>query len=84
MILHTKLHKRHNFLSFHRVRESIAAGILSFIFIPSNINPAHILSKHWSHQKVKITVRALLFYEVDKSNMFDEDTITSTISYGEC
>jgi hypothetical protein len=40
----TKLHKRHTALSFHRVREAIAAGVLAFYHIPGTINPAHILS----------------------------------------
>ena len=78
MIPHAKLHKRRDFLSFHRVRVSIAARILNFILIPSNINPADILSKHWSYHKVKIILRASLFYEGDTSNMFNEDTIQST------
>ena len=33
MQLDAKLHKRHTMLSFHRVREAIAAGILSFYFL---------------------------------------------------
>jgi hypothetical protein len=41
-----KLHKRHTALSFHRVREAIAAGVLAFYHIPGTINPADILSKH--------------------------------------
>jgi hypothetical protein len=31
MQLNAKLHKRHTMLSFHHVREAIAAGILGFI-----------------------------------------------------
>ena len=41
-----KLHKRHIALSWHRVRESIAAKILHFIHIPGAINPSDMLSKH--------------------------------------
>ena len=45
---HARLHKRHTMLSFHRVREAIAAArILVFAFIPGAENPADILSKHW-------------------------------------
>jgi hypothetical protein len=44
MGLHTKLHKRHTMLSFHRVREAIASGIVGFYFIPGELNPADILS----------------------------------------
>jgi hypothetical protein len=47
MGLHAKLHKRHTMLSFHRVIEFIASGIVGFLFISGEINPADILSKHW-------------------------------------
>jgi hypothetical protein len=46
MQLHAKLHKRYAMLSFHRIREAIASGIVGFFFIPGDINPADILSKH--------------------------------------
>jgi hypothetical protein len=46
MQLNAKLHKHHTMLSFHRVREAIAAGILGFYFLPGEDNPADILSKH--------------------------------------
>jgi hypothetical protein len=37
-----KLHKRHSFLTLHRVREAIAAKMIAFIHIDGRINPAHI------------------------------------------
>ena len=43
---HSKLHKRHNALSFHRVQESITAEICRFHHIRSEKIPADILSKH--------------------------------------
>ena len=46
MTPHAKIHKRHVALSFHRVREAIAAKIIRYHFIIGNINPANILSKH--------------------------------------
>jgi hypothetical protein len=49
MQLHAKLHKRHTMLSFHCVREAIASGIVGFFYIPGDINPADILSKHWGY-----------------------------------
>ena len=49
MNIDAKLHKRHNALSFHRVRESIAAGICCFIHLPGKYNHADILSTHWSY-----------------------------------
>ena len=52
MTPHAKIHKRHVALSFHRVREAIAAKIVSYYFIPGEINPADILSKHWGYTQV--------------------------------
>ena len=49
---HRKRHKRHAALSFHRVRESIAAKIISYHFIEGKHNPADVLSKHWAHNDV--------------------------------
>ena len=43
---HAKLHKRHVYLSFHRVREAIAAGILTYRYLSGKDNLADILSKH--------------------------------------
>ena len=71
MIPHAKLHKQYNFLSFHRVREAIAARLLKFIFIPSTINPANILSKHWGYEQFKIVLKTLLFYEDDTIELFE-------------
>ena len=51
--IHAKLHKRHTALSFHRVREAIASKYVTFNFIPGSINPADVLSKHWSYNWVK-------------------------------
>jgi hypothetical protein len=62
---YSKLHKRHNALSFHRVREAVASGMISIHHIPGNINPADILSKHWAYSKVWNTLRPLLFWQGD-------------------
>ena len=43
---HTKLHKRHDALSFYCPREAIAAKIVGCYFIPREINPFDALSKH--------------------------------------
>jgi hypothetical protein len=42
--IHAKLHKRHNALSFHRVREAIAAKVIGFFHIDGKRNPADISS----------------------------------------
>jgi len=56
-----KLHKRHVALSFHHVREAIAANLVSFIHIEGASNPADIVSKHWDYQQVKDLLQTLLF-----------------------
>ena len=40
------LNKRHNMLSYHRVREAIAAKILEFHWSSPSQNRSEILSKH--------------------------------------
>ena len=63
--LHAKLHKRHNALSFHRVREAVAAKLVSFNYLPGSSNPADILSKHWSHAHIQDRLRLILFWKGD-------------------
>ncbi|CAJ1931198.1 unnamed protein product [Cylindrotheca closterium] len=60
-----KLHKRHDALSFHRVREAVASNKLSFIHMDGDKNPADILSKHWGYQQVWPQLRTLLFWQGD-------------------
>ena len=59
------LNKRHNMLSYHRVREAIAAKILEFHWCSSSQNRSDILSKHWDYTKVKDTIRELFDYQGD-------------------
>ena len=59
------LNKRHNMLSYHRVREAIAGKILEFHWCSSSQNRSDILSKHWDYTKVKGTVRELFYYQGD-------------------
>ena len=64
-----KLHKRHTALSFHRVREAIASGMVTFHHIPGQQNPADILSKHWAYADVWKLLQPLLFWEGDTINI---------------
>ena len=66
---HAKLHKRHTALFSHRVREAIASKMLNFTFIPGVSNPADILSKHWSNNKVWLVLQPLLFWEGNTINI---------------
>ena len=59
------LNKRHNMLSYHRVREAIAAKILEFHWCSSGKNRSDILSKQWDYTKVKDIVRELFEYQGD-------------------
>jgi hypothetical protein len=52
MQLQAKLRKQHTMLSFHRVGEAIASGIVGFFYILGDINPADILSKHWGYSQL--------------------------------
>jgi hypothetical protein len=49
---HAKLHKRHNALSFHCVREAVASKYVTIFHLPGKYNPADILSKHWAYALV--------------------------------
>ena len=59
------LNKRHNRLSYHRVREAIASKILEFHWCSPSLNGSDILSKHWDYMKVKDTIRKLFDYQGD-------------------
>jgi hypothetical protein len=63
MQLNTKLHKCHTMLSFHHVREAIAADILGFNFLQGDDYPADILSKHWGYTQIKDRLKSLLFWK---------------------
>jgi len=69
MQIDAKLHKRHNILSFHRVREAIASGMVLFSFLHGDTNPADILSKHWGFAQVKTRLKALLFWGGDTASI---------------
>jgi hypothetical protein len=60
-----KLHKRHNALSFHKVREAIASKVLAYYHLDGEFNPSDILSKHWAYGQVWQLMQLLLFWEGD-------------------
>ena len=70
---HSKLNKRHTMLSFHKVREAIASGMIRFYHIYGTTNPSDILSKHWSHSDVWPVLQALLFYPGDTLSLLTPD-----------
>ena len=62
------LNKRHNALSYHRVREAVASGILEFHKIEGSKNPADVVSKHWGFQQVRPLLKPLLFWAGDTAD----------------
>jgi hypothetical protein len=73
MQLHAKLHKRHTMLSFRRVSEAIASGIVGFFYVPGDTNPANILSKHWGYSQVRECLKSLLFWKGDTADIIIEN-----------
>ena len=72
-IPHAKLHKRHNALSFHRVREAMASRFLKMFHLPGECNPADIMSKHWGYRQVWPMLQAILFYQGNTIDLVNED-----------
>jgi len=66
------LSKRHHALSYHRVREAIAAKFVCFHWIDGKKNPADILSKHWDFVSVWPLLKTLLFWKGDVSEIKDK------------
>jgi hypothetical protein len=74
MELHAKLHMRPTMLSVHRVREAIVSGIVGFYFIPGELNPADILSKHWGYTQIRERLNSLLFWKGDTADIIVDNT----------
>eukprot|EP00986_Skeletonema_menzelii_P017064 scaffold17358_cov101-Skeletonema_menzelii.AAC.2 len=69
-----KNHKRHLMLSYHYIRENVAAGCIRFAFIDGKLNPADVLSKHWAYQTVWPLIRPILFWKGDTRKILDDTT----------
>jgi protein involved in ribonucleotide reduction len=81
-IPHSLLNKRHNALSYHRVREAIAAGILRFIHISGKLNPADVLSKHCGFPQLMPLIRPILFWRGEATRT--EEDVPTLRGIGEC
>jgi hypothetical protein len=57
------LNKRHNALSYHRVRESIAMGILYLLHVDGKNNPSDVLTKFLAYNKLRPLIQPLLFWK---------------------
>jgi hypothetical protein len=57
------LNKPHNALSYHRVRECIASGIIYFVHVEGRFNPSYVLTKFLGWNKFWPLIQPLLFWK---------------------
>jgi hypothetical protein len=69
VISHSTLCKRHNALSYHRVHEGIAAGMVNFYWIDGTSNPADIFSSYWAYLQVWNMLQPILFSSGDTKHL---------------
>jgi hypothetical protein len=55
-------------------KPAIASGIVGFYFIPGELNPADILSKHWGYTQIRERLESLLFWKGDRADIIAENT----------
>ena len=71
--------KRHQLVSYHRVRQAIAANFISFHWKDGKSNPADIFSKHWEFATVWPMLRPILFWRGETATQLKgSDRIPST------
>ena len=58
-------------LSYHKVREAVAANIIGFYHISSEDNPADLMSKIWGFQQVWKQLKTLLFWHGETQDISD-------------
>jgi hypothetical protein len=71
---HAKLHKQHNALSFHHIREVIALTYVFMMHLSGKANPSDILSKHWGHQAIYPILKPILFFSGNTADLIDNKT----------
>ena len=65
---HSMLSKRHNALSYHRVRSAVAGGFLKFCYIPSKQNLADIMTKFLNRSELWAQIKYLMFWRGETIN----------------
>jgi hypothetical protein len=73
---HARLHKRHNALSFHHVREVIASKYVLMMHLSGKANPSDILSIHWGHQAIYPILRPILFFSGNAADLIGDNEMT--------
>jgi hypothetical protein len=69
----SQLGKRHHALAYHFTREAVASKMVTFHHIPSELNVADILSKHWGHSQVYPILKPILFYQGDTLELIEAE-----------
>jgi hypothetical protein len=83
-IPHSSPNKRHNALSYNRVREMIAAKILGYYWIDGKLNPADIVSKHWSYPQIWHLLTPLFVYSGDSRDLIEPAEESNGKSENDC
>ena len=78
-----RLHKRHNILSYHYVRNIIAQGFINLQHIKSEFNASDILSKNWGYQSAWKEILRPIFHIYGDVGQDDEEHYPDT-NDGEC
>jgi hypothetical protein len=73
-IPHSNLNKRHNALSYHRVREAIAAKVLYFIHVDGKRNPSDVMTKFLGWAKFWPLIQPFLFWKGETIKDISEKT----------
>jgi hypothetical protein len=69
----SQLGKRHHALAYHYTREAVASKMVVLNHIPSELNVADILSKHWGHSQIYPLLRTVLFYQGNTLDLITEE-----------
>jgi hypothetical protein len=67
-------------LSYHKVREGVAAGIMRFHHVRGKLNPADILSNHWDYTSIWKVLKPLMFWQGDTKELvwpFPEEEVVT-------
>jgi hypothetical protein len=81
-IPHSKLAKRWNALSYHRVREAISARFIIFLHIDGKKNPSDLLTKNLNYLSMKDFVNPLLCFMGDTLSYLPSDQSDASESMG--
>jgi hypothetical protein len=70
---HSFLSKRHNALSYHRVREGIGAKVVNFFWVNGKHNPADIVSKLWAYPQIWHILQPILCASGDTGRLTEKE-----------